>query len=80
MATGMTAVSASALPLREAAAGDEAAFTRIVAACQRDMIRVACAICGEPDTALDAVQSAGLIAWRELRPLASPAATRGAKD
>ncbi len=72
MATGMTAVSASALPLREAAAGDEAAFTRIVAACQRDMLRVAFAICGEQDAADDAVQSAFVIAWRKLSTVREP--------
>src|SRR5512135_864634 len=72
MATGMTTVDASVLPLREAAAGDEAAFTRIVAACQRDMVRVAYAICGEQDTADDAVQAAFVIAWRKLSTVREP--------
>ncbi len=66
----MTTVSA--LPLHEAAAGDEAAFTRIVAACQRDMLRVAFAICGEQDAADDAVQAAFVIAWRKLSTVREP--------
>ncbi len=76
MATGMTTVSASALPLQEAAAGDEAAFTRIVAACQRDMVRVAYAICGEQDAADDAVQAAFVIAWRKLSTVREPDSLR----
>jgi RNA polymerase sigma-70 factor (ECF subfamily) len=58
--------------LQRAAAGDEAAFTRIVAAYHADMIRVAYGICGEPDLACDAVQAAWLIAWRKLRTVREP--------
>jgi RNA polymerase sigma-70 factor (ECF subfamily) len=55
------------LPLvRAAAAGDTEAFTRIVAAYNRDMTRVAFTIVGDGDLAADAVQSAWAIAWRQL--------------
>jgi len=49
-----------------AAAGDETAFARIVAAHHDDMIRVCVAICGDIDLADEAVQAAWPIAWRKL--------------
>ncbi len=49
-----------------AAAGDEVAFPRIVAAYHDDMVRVAYLVTAEVDLALDAVQSAWPIAWRKL--------------
>jgi len=53
--------------VRAAAEGDAEAFTRIVAAYHRDMVRVAFTIVGDHDLADDAVQSAWSIAWRQLR-------------
>jgi len=65
--TGLTTVGSMTAALREAVAGDEAAFTRIVTAYHWDMVRVAYGVCGESDLALDAVQAAWLVAWRKLR-------------
>ncbi len=56
----------------EAAAGDEAAFTRIVAAHHDDMVRVCFVVCGDADLAQDAVAAAWLIAWRKLGDLREP--------
>ena len=58
--------------LDRAVAGDEAAFARIVAAFHADMARVAYGICGDREAALDAVQSAWVIAWRKLRTVREP--------
>lgn len=55
-----------------AAAGDEIAFTRIVAAHHGDMTRVAYLVCGDLDVADDAVAAAWAIAWRRLRDLREP--------
>src|SRR3954451_4053334 len=52
-----------------AAAGDEGAFARIVAAYHADMVRVAYLVAGDTDVALDAVQSAWQIAWTRLKTL-----------
>jgi RNA polymerase sigma factor (sigma-70 family) len=52
--------------VRAAAAGDAAAFTRIVARYHADMARVAFVVVGDADLAQDAVQSAWSIAWRRL--------------
>jgi RNA polymerase sigma factor (sigma-70 family) len=49
-----------------ACAGDEAAFTRLVAAYHQDLVRVAFAITGDPDMAADAAQLAWNRAWRKL--------------
>jgi RNA polymerase sigma-70 factor, ECF subfamily len=70
--TGLTTTGGASLALREAAAGDEDAFVRIVDAYQRDMVRVAYGICGEQDLAGDAVQAALLIAWRKLHTVRDP--------
>jgi RNA polymerase sigma-70 factor, ECF subfamily len=70
--TGLTGTGSMTTALQLASAGDEAAFTRIVAAYQWDMIRVAYGICGDSDLALDAAQSAWLIAWRKLRTVREP--------
>jgi len=52
-----------------AAAGDEFAFARIVAAHDDDMARVAYLISGDVPTAHDAVQAAWAIAWRRMHTL-----------
>jgi RNA polymerase sigma factor (sigma-70 family) len=49
-----------------AAAGDEAAFARLVAEHHSSMSRVAYAITGDLDSAADATQTAWSIAWRRL--------------
>lgn len=59
-----------------AAAGDEVAFARIVAAHRAEMVRVAYVVCGDWDTAQDAVQAALWIAWRKLPSLRDPARLR----
>jgi RNA polymerase sigma-70 factor (ECF subfamily) len=55
-----------------AAAGDEVAFARIVAAHRAEMVRVAFVICGDWDMAQDAAQAALWIAWRKLPSLHDP--------
>jgi RNA polymerase sigma-70 factor (ECF subfamily) len=56
----------------QAADGDEAAFTRIVAAHHDDMVRVSFVVCGDADLADEAVAAAWLIAWRKLGDLREP--------
>jgi RNA polymerase sigma-70 factor, ECF subfamily len=70
--TGLTAVVTTAATLNQAVAGDEAAFARIVNAYHADMVRVAYGICGDRETALDAVQAAWVIAWCKLRTVREP--------
>lgn len=55
-----------------AAAGDRAAFARLVATHNRPMERVAYVIVGETHGAQDAVQSAWLIAWQRIPGLREP--------
>ena len=63
--------------IRQAAAGDAVAFTRIVAAYHGDMTRVAYVVSGgDQDVADDAVQSAWAIAWRKLDSLRDPGRLR----
>jgi RNA polymerase sigma factor (sigma-70 family) len=52
--------------VRAAVAGDEAAFTRIVAAHHVDMLKVCVAVCGDVHLAEEAVQAAWALAWRRL--------------
>lgn len=59
-----------------AAAGDEVAFTRIVAAHHADMLRIAQVVCGDVDQSADAVQIAWSIAWRRLGSLRDAARLR----
>ena len=59
-----------------AAAGDEVAFARIVAAHRAEMVRVAYVVCGDWDIAQDAAQAALWIAWRKLPSLRDPARLR----
>jgi len=72
--SGMTGLTATAIAseVQRAAAGDEAAFARIVATHHADMARVAYGICGDAGLAEDAVQAAWTIAWRKLRTLRDP--------
>jgi RNA polymerase sigma-70 factor (ECF subfamily) len=56
----------------QAADGDEAAFTQIVAAHHDDMVRVSFVVCGDADLADEAVAAAWLIAWRKLGDLREP--------
>ena len=58
--------------IREAADGDEAAFTRIVAAHHNDMLKVSFVVCGDADLAEEAVAAAWLIVWRKLGDLREP--------
>jgi RNA polymerase sigma-70 factor, ECF subfamily len=58
--------AAIATTVQLAAAGDEIAFARIVAAHRPEMVRVAFVICGDWDMAQDAAQAALWIAWRKL--------------
>ena len=55
-----------------AGAGDEAAFSQLVAAYHADMARVAFVACGDRELAEDAVQSAWLVAWKKLHSLRDP--------
>jgi RNA polymerase sigma-70 factor (ECF subfamily) len=57
---------AIATTVRLAAAGDEVAFSRIVAAHRAEMVRVAFVTCGDWEMAQDAAQAALWIAWRKL--------------
>jgi len=59
-----------------AAAGDEVAFARIVAAHRAEMVRVAYVVSGDWDLAQDAAQAALWIAWRKLPSLRDPARLR----
>ena len=59
--------------LERAAAGDRAAFSRIVARHHADMIRVAYVVSGgDQDIADDAAQSAWAVAWRKLGSVRDP--------
>ena len=73
----MTGIASSAVVERPdaelAAAGDTAAFTRLVAAHHADMTRLAYVVTGDLGMANDAVQSAWAIAWRKLRSVKDPA-------
>ena len=55
-----------------AAGGDEAAFTRIVAAHHLDMVKVSLTICGDLALAEEATQAAWGLAWRRLPSLREP--------
>jgi RNA polymerase sigma-70 factor, ECF subfamily len=52
--------------VQRAAAGDEAAFTSLVATHHADMLRLAGVIARDPDLARDAVQNAWHRAWKNL--------------
>jgi len=67
-----TPVDVAAIVVSNAAAGDVAAFSRIVAEHHDDMARACFVICGDRDMAQDAVQAAWPIAWRKLASLREP--------
>lgn len=69
-------VGAIEATVRSAAAGDEAAFARLVAEHHASMARVAFVISGDVETTLDAVQSAWAIAWRRIGSLREPSQVR----
>jgi RNA polymerase sigma factor (sigma-70 family) len=62
--------------LASAAAGDEEAFSRIVASHHEDMRRVCVVVTGDPRVADDAVQAAWAIAWRRLGSVRDPGRLR----
>jgi RNA polymerase sigma-70 factor (ECF subfamily) len=62
--------------LAQAAAGDEVAFARLVAAHHSDMRRAAYVVCQDMDTAEDACQQAWQIAVRRLADIREPAKVR----
>ena len=68
--------AAIASTVQLAAAGDEVAFARIVAAHRADMVRVAYVVSGDWDLAQDAAQAALWIAWRKLPSLRDPTRLR----
>lgn len=68
----MSGLEMAPIVVADAAAGDVAAFARIVAEHHDDMARVCFLICGDQDMAQDAVQAAWPIAWRKLASLREP--------
>jgi RNA polymerase sigma-70 factor (ECF subfamily) len=60
----------------QARAGDEAAFTALVATYHEELLRVAFVITGDADVASDAAQHAWQIAWRKLGRLREPERVR----
>jgi RNA polymerase sigma-70 factor (ECF subfamily) len=62
--------------LASAAAGDEVAFRRIIAAHHEDMRRVCLAISSDDAIADEAVEAAWVIAWRKLGKVRGPAQLR----
>jgi RNA polymerase sigma-70 factor (ECF subfamily) len=58
--------------LASAAAGDEVAFTHIIAAHHEDMRRVCRAISGDDAVAEEAVQAAWVVAWKKLDRVRGP--------
>jgi RNA polymerase sigma factor (sigma-70 family) len=65
-------VPSTCATVRAAVDGDEAAFTRIVAAHHDDMVRVCYVISGDVELAREAAQAAWPIAWRKLYTLRDP--------
>jgi RNA polymerase sigma factor (sigma-70 family) len=71
-ATGRAADVDLTSSLASAAAGDEAAFARIVARYQEELFSIAVLVTRDRSLAEDAVQSAWAIAWRKLDTIRSP--------
>jgi RNA polymerase sigma-70 factor, ECF subfamily len=63
--------------VRAAVAGDDGAFTELVARHHRDLLRVAYVICREPQLAEDAAQAAWTTAWSRLAEVRNPELVRG---
>jgi len=58
-------------------AGDRAAFEALVLRHHADLVRVAFAVCGDPDLAHEAAQAAWLAAWRNAASVRDPNRIRG---
>ena len=65
-------VDAWAALVADARAGDEAAFTRIVAQYHPDLLRIALVVSGDTDISAEAAQAAWIVAWRRLSDLREP--------
>jgi RNA polymerase sigma-70 factor (ECF subfamily) len=76
MSVQTTDLSGVAALVASACAGNEAAFTRLVATYHDDLVRVAFVITGDADMAADAAQLAWDHAWRKLRSVREPARVR----
>ena len=62
--------------IASAAAGDEIAFRRLIAAHHEDMRRVCAYVAGDLPIAEDATQAAWVIAWKRLRDVREPSHLR----
>lgn len=62
--------------VERAATGDEVAFARLIEAHHASMARVAYVICGDAESARDAVQAAWTTAWRRLSDVRDPSRIR----
>ena len=71
-----TAVRQGSDVLASAAAGDEIAFRRLIAAHHEDMRRVCAYIAGDLTVAEEATQAAWVVAWRRLRDVREPSHLR----
>jgi DNA-directed RNA polymerase specialized sigma24 family protein len=71
-APATTPASWQASAVEQAVAGDEVAFSRIVEAYHRDLVRVAYVVAGDEGLGEDAAQAAWSIAWRKLGTLRDP--------
>jgi RNA polymerase sigma-70 factor (ECF subfamily) len=67
---------ATGVTIQRAIAGDEVAFSEIVAAHHHDMARISYLVTGSLDLAEEAVQAAWAIAWRRLGTLRDPSRLR----
>jgi RNA polymerase sigma-70 factor (ECF subfamily) len=76
MSVSTTDLSRVAALVAGARAGDEAAFTSLVATYHEDLLRVAFVISGDADTAADAAQLAWNRAWEKLGSVRDPAQVR----
>lgn len=77
MTAAITSVVEDARGLVEAAAaGDEAAFERLVALHHEDLRRICQVVTGDAIAAEEAVQAAWVISWQKLRTLRDPSRVR----
>jgi RNA polymerase sigma factor (sigma-70 family) len=72
-----TSAVPAATVFERALAGDEIAFSRIVADHHLDLLRVAYVVTGDRQLAEDAAQQAWAIAWRKRRSVRDPARLHG---